>query len=152
METVIPSDLAKGQQVRDAIEDQLRKFEFDEKEIFGIRLALDEAIVNAIKHGNKMDIRKNVNIRFQVQSDRFDIHIADDGAGYDPDQLPDPLADENLERPCGRGLFLMRHYMSEVTIHAPGNRLTMSKIRKKPHVNGNGNGHLNGNGDHRHAK
>ena len=132
MEVVISSDLNEGQQVRDIIETQLRLHHFEEKEIFGIRLALDEAIVNAIKHGNKMDGRKRVHICFHVQIDRFDIHITDEGAGYDPNQVPDPLFDENLERSSGRGIFLMRHYMSEVTVHAPGNRLTMCKVRKSP--------------------
>ncbi len=140
VEVTIPSDLNEGQRIREVIESQLRLNHFDEKEIFGIRLALDEAIVNAIKHGNKMDGHKYVRINFRVQPERFDINITDEGNGYDPGQLPDPLADENLERPSGRGIFLMRHYMTEVTIHAPGNRLTMCKVRKKAHLNGNSNG------------
>ena len=63
--------------------------------------------------------------------------IADEGKGFDPDDVPDPMAPENLERPCGRGLLLMRHYMTEVTYHPPGNRLSMSKVRAdNPHRNG----------------
>lgn len=130
VEFTIPSDLGEARNLQELIENQLRSCEYEDKEIFGIRLALEEAIVNAIKHGNRMDDAKKVHVRFLVSPERFEIGITDEGPGYDPDSLPDPLSEENLERPCGRGLFLMRHYMTEVTVHPPGNRLTMSKIRK----------------------
>jgi serine/threonine-protein kinase RsbW len=129
VEFVIASDFAEAGKLQELVETQLRTSEYEDKEIFAIRLALEEAIVNAIKHGNQMDQGKKVQVRFRVQSDRFDIHIADEGAGYNPDDLPDPLDEENLERPCGRGIFLMRHYMTEVVVHPPGNRLTMCKVR-----------------------
>jgi serine/threonine-protein kinase RsbW len=135
----IPSDPVEARRVQDMIERQLRSHDFEDREIFCIKLALEEALVNAIKHGNQMDRSKNVHIQFHVNHDRFDIKISDEGSGFDLDDVPDPMAPENLERPCGRGLLLMRHYMTEVTFHAPGNRLTMSKIR-----NANGtplNGH-----------
>ena len=129
VEFVIPSDLNEARQLQELIESQLRQCDYEDKEIFGIRLALEEAIVNAIKHGNQMDQQKKVYVRFRILPERFDIGITDEGAGYQVEEVPDPLADENLERPCGRGLFLMRHYMTEVIVHPPGNRLTMSKIR-----------------------
>lgn len=130
VEYVIPSDLNEARTVQEMIENQLRQCDYEDKEIFGIRLALEEAIVNAIKHGNQMDGAKKVYVRFRVLPDRFDVGITDEGPGYDPGDVPDPLADENLERPSGRGLFLMKHYMTEVTVHPPGNRLTMSKLRE----------------------
>ena len=130
VESVIPSNLDRAREIQELIEKQLQTHQFEEKEIFGIRLALEEAIVNAMKHGNRMDAAKNVRVQFRVSPERFEIGITDEGPGYDPDSLPDPLSEENLERPCGRGLFLMKHYMTEVTVHPPGNRLTMSKVRK----------------------
>jgi serine/threonine-protein kinase RsbW len=139
-EFVIPSDLGEARRIQELIETELRLHHYEDKEIFGIRLALEEALVNAIKHGNQMDRTKKVHVRFRILLDRFDIGIADEGPGFNPCEIPDPLADENLERPCGRGLFLMRHYMSEVTVHPPGNRLSMSKVRKKA-LNGNGKVH-----------
>ena len=138
VEFVIPSDLGEGRYIQELVENQLRQFQFDDKEIFGIHLALEEAIVNAIKHGNQMDPNKKVHVRYRVRPDRFDIGITDEGSGYDPVDVPYPLADENLERACGRGLFLMKHYMTEVTIHPPGNRLTMCKVRTPVHLNGDG--------------
>jgi len=135
-EFLIPSDLNEARMVQEAIENQLKHNQYEDREIFGIKLALEEAIVNAIKHGNQMDNSKKVHVLFRVLPERFEIGITDEGPGYDPEDVPDPLADENLERLSGRGLFLMRHYMTEVTVHPPGNRLTMSKIRETITLNG----------------
>ena len=129
VEYTISSNLTEARNLQELIENELRNCQYEDKEIFGIRLALEEAIVNAIKHGNRMDDGKRVHVCFRIVPERFDIGITDEGPGYDPDSLPDPLSEENLERPCGRGLFLMKHYMTEVTVHPPGNRLTMSKVR-----------------------
>jgi serine/threonine-protein kinase RsbW len=129
-EIVIPSDPVEARRVQDLIENALIARAYEDREVFSIKLALEEALVNAIKHGNQMDRSKQVRIHYSIQSDRFDIAIVDEGKGFDPEDVPDPMAVENLERPCGRGLLLMRHYMTEVTFHAPGNRLTMSMIRK----------------------
>jgi serine/threonine-protein kinase RsbW len=146
-EFVISSDPLEACRVQEQIERQLASHHFDEREIFGIKLALEEALVNAIKHGNGMDRNKHVHIRYHVQPDRFEIGIADEGCGFDPGAVPDPRAEENLERPSGRGLLLMRHYMTEVVYHPPGNRLTMSKVRNGCNGNGcNGNGSNGRNG------
>jgi serine/threonine-protein kinase RsbW len=129
LEVIIPSDPAEARRVQDDIEGALKSHGFADRDIFSIKLALEEALVNAIKHGNQMDRNKKVVISYRVNADRFDINITDEGKGFDPDDVPDPMAVENLERPCGRGLLLMRHYMTEVTFHPPGNRLSMSKLR-----------------------
>jgi serine/threonine-protein kinase RsbW len=126
---LIPSDPSEARKVQEEIERALSEHGFDEKEIFSIKLALEEALVNAIKHGNQMDRSKKVRIHYCVTSNQFHAEIADEGHGFDPDDVPDPMAVENLERPCGRGLLLMRHYMNEVTFHPPGNRVTMTKFR-----------------------
>jgi serine/threonine-protein kinase RsbW len=130
-QVAIPSDPNEARNVQALIEEQLRSNQFEDREIFSIKLALEEALVNAIKHGNQMDPSKKVHIQFNVNRERIDIRIVDEGNGFDLEDVPDPMAPENLERPCGRGLLLMRHYMTEVTFHAPGNRLTMSKVRNQ---------------------
>jgi len=117
---ILPSDCAEVPSIQDALEDQFRKHHYGEREIFCIKLALEEALVNAIKHGNQMDRNKKVHISYQVLPGRFDIQITDEGDGFDPGDVPDPTAVENLERPCGRGLMLMRHYMTEVFLQPPG--------------------------------
>jgi serine/threonine-protein kinase RsbW len=128
-DVVIASDPALARQVQEDIERQLKLHLYSEKEIFSIRLALEEALVNAIKHGNQFDRNKKVHIAFSVLPERFDIRITDEGPGFDPSDVPDPTAIENLERPCGRGLMLMRHYMTDVSFGHNGNSVAMTKLR-----------------------
>jgi serine/threonine-protein kinase RsbW len=125
----IPSDAAEAKKLQEAIEEALKTHRYCERDIFGIRLAIEEALVNAIKHGNQLDRAKKVRVAYRVATDRFDVLIADEGHGFDPTDLPDPTAVENLERPCGRGVMLMRHYMTVVDYRQRGNMVCMSKIR-----------------------
>lgn len=94
---------------------------FPEKEIFRLHLALEEAIVNANKHGHQGDWSIPLTVRYHVNENGVVVEIEDQGLGFDPDQVPDPLAPENLERPSGRGLLLMRTYLSGVCHNAQGN-------------------------------
>ena len=84
---------------------------FPKKEIFRLHLALEEAIVNANKHGHQGDWSIPFSVRYHVNENGLVVEIEDQGLGFDPDQVPDPLAPENLERPSGRGLMLMRTYI-----------------------------------------
>jgi serine/threonine-protein kinase RsbW len=128
-DVVISSDPAEARRVQDEIECLLKDHQFSEKEIFSIRLALEEALINAIKHGNRLDRSKKVHITYQILADRFIVVISDEGQGFDPNDVPDPTAVENLERPCGRGLMLMRYYMTQVAFAPQGNSVFMSKLR-----------------------
>jgi len=133
----IPSDAAEARRIQDEIEYLLHARRVNEHDIFSIKLALEEALVNAIKHGNQMDRSKKVRIAYQLLPDRFQVQITDEGPGFDPSDVPDPTAFENLERPCGRGLMLMRHYMTEVAFNERGNDVIMSKVfRASPGSNG----------------
>ena len=128
-DVAIPSDPAEARRVQAEIDTLLASVgRFTDHELFGIRLAVEEALVNAIKHGNQMDRAKQVRIRYTLRAQLFEIHIADEGPGFDPADVPDPTAIENLERPCGRGLMLMRHYMSEVSFSSQGNTVRMCKV------------------------
>jgi serine/threonine-protein kinase RsbW len=124
----IPSDPAEARRFQDEVERLLQARRASEHDIFSIRLALEEALVNAIKHGNQMDRSKKVRIAYRLLPDRFEVQITDEGTGFDPTDVPDPTAAENLERPCGRGLMLMRHYMNEVVYSSSGNSVSMSKL------------------------
>ena len=129
---IIPSDLVEARRIQGEIESRLKTTAFDPRELFGIKLAIEEALVNAIKHGNRLDPDKNVKIAYEITDTRFQIQIADEGPGYNPDAVPDCQAAENLTRPGGRGLYLIRYYMSEVVVHPPGNAVSMAKV----HSNG----------------
>jgi serine/threonine-protein kinase RsbW len=124
----IPSDPAEARRVQEEIERLLLSRRAGDRDVFSIRLALEEALVNAIKHGNQMDRTKKVHVAYRLAPDHFEVRITDEGAGFDPREVPDPTAAENLERPCGRGLMLMRHYMSEVLFSPKGNSVTMRKF------------------------
>jgi serine/threonine-protein kinase RsbW len=127
-DVVIPSDTSEARTVQDRIEELLRSRHATDRDVFGVKLALEEALVNAIKHGNQMDRSKTVRIHYRFHGDRLEVSITDQGPGFDPNDIPDPTEDENLERPCGRGLMLMRHYMNEVAYTPPGNTVFMLKI------------------------
>ena len=107
----------------------MRGLGYSEKDQFGVRLALEEAIVNAIKHGHRGDTSKPIHFRYALTPAEVTAEVEDQGPGFDPAALPDPLAPENLERHGGRGVFLMRHYMTAVTFNAAGNRVTLRKCR-----------------------
>jgi serine/threonine-protein kinase RsbW len=102
---------------------------YNNSSCFAIRLALEEALSNAFKHGNKNDPSKVVRMECQVDRQVVVIDIQDEGEGFDPSSIPDPTAEENVEIPAGRGLTLIRAFMSEVQIPPPGNRLRMKYVR-----------------------
>lgn len=125
----IPSDLAEARRLQDEIEDALQANRYGERDIFSIRLALEEVLVNAMKHGNQLDPAKFVRGEYSVTDEQFDIRIEDEGPGFDPNDVPDPTEVDGIERACGRGVFLIKHYMSRVEYHGRGNVVTMTRLR-----------------------
>lgn len=107
----------------------LKADDFSEEDIFAVHLALEEAFVNAVKHGNKMDSDKEVMIDYSVDSEKVEIFVTDQGCGFDPETVPDPRCAENLYKTGGRGLFLIRSFMDAVDFNKRGNQLYM--IRNK---------------------
>ena len=128
-EVTIPSDTVAGQALQEQILRQLEDLQFGDQDLFGVRLALEEALVNAIKHGNRLDPAKNVRVQWCVDDVQVVIEIEDEGEGFDPGDVPDPTADENLERPCGRGIHLMRAFMTSIEYFGRGNRVVLVKAR-----------------------
>jgi serine/threonine-protein kinase RsbW len=103
--------------------------QYDRASVFAIRLALEEALNNAFRHGNKGDPSKTVRLDCRIEPDTVVIEIEDQGEGFDPHSVPDPTESENVEIPSGRGLTLMRAFMTEVHIFPPGNRVHMKYVR-----------------------
>ena len=128
-EVVIPSDTDAGQAVQERIVARLESLEYSMRDVFGIRLALEEALVNAIKHGNGLDPDKTVRVNCLIEDDLLRVEIEDQGPGFNMGDVPDPTADENLERPCGRGIMLIRSFMTSVEYNAKGNRVVLEKRR-----------------------
>ena len=100
---------------------------YAESDAFAIRLAVVEALNNAVRHGNCCDPAKKVCIYIDVDENRAEITVTDEGAGFDPKTVPDPTVDENLEKPCGRGIMLMHAYMDEVNFNERGNSVRLVK-------------------------
>jgi serine/threonine-protein kinase RsbW len=113
----------------DQLVEAMEQSAYPKKDQFGVRLAVEEALVNAVKHGNCGDPSKEARLRFHVNPEFALVEVEDDGPGFDPAKVPDPLAPENLERPSGRGLFLIRKYMTWMRHNERGNCVTMCKHR-----------------------
>ena len=113
------------ERVERAILEAAARQSYDDACRYGVRLALGEAMTNAFKHGNQDDPRKTVTVECEVTPARLVIRVEDEGQGFDPAAVPDPTEHENVEIPAGRGILLMRAYMTDVVFHPPGNRVEM---------------------------
>ncbi len=112
-------------------EDFAQRAGFDTDTVPNIVMAVREAAINAVLHGNAYNPEKCIAVSFEVGSDGLTVRIADQGTGLDPNSLPDPLAPENILRSSGRGIFLIRSFMDEVHFRQlhPGTELTLIKHR-----------------------
>lgn len=130
-EVRIPSETEAGHAVQDRILKVMEDLEFSMRDVFCVRLALEEALVNAIKHGNGMNPQKSVRVSCECTPQQILIEIEDEGEGFDPGDVEDPTDDENLDRPGGRGIMLMRAFMNEIKYNPSGNCVTLLKVRDK---------------------
>jgi serine/threonine-protein kinase RsbW len=105
---------------------------YPERDRYAMRLALEEAVLNAVRHGNQSDPSRRVQVEIRLDADRVLAEVEDEGAGFDPRKVPDPTDPANLERPGGRGLLLMRHYATWLRFNERGNRVTLCRCRSDP--------------------
>lgn len=125
----IPSDTGRGLEVQEQIVAEMEKFEYSMRDIFAMRLALEEAVTNAIRHGNQSDPDKQVTIEAEISTEKMHVEIEDEGEGFDPGDVPDPTAEDFIDRPTGRGLLLMRAYLNHFEYLKDGRRLRMERDR-----------------------
>ena len=137
--TVVESTTSAVGPVRGGILSKLKANSFSEEDIFSVHLALEEAFINAVRHGNKMDAAKGIKIDYSVGLDKVEVSVTDEGDGFDPEAVPDPRYGENLYKPEGRGLFLMRSYMDTVKFNERGNSVYMVKYKEKSNPTKNEN-------------
>lgn len=128
-QTTLPSRKGAYIPCMQEILEHLGQCGWDGRDLFGIELTLEESLSNAIRHGNRMDESKVVQVECKVSPQRFWLRVEDEGRGFRPDAVPDCTADENLECPGGRGLALMKAFMTRVEHNQRGNCVTMEKIR-----------------------
>jgi serine/threonine-protein kinase RsbW len=131
MSLTLGSSIESVDTVEQTAQDFAVRASFDEDTVSNIVMAVREAAVNAVIHGNAYSPQKPITASFEANSDALVIRITDQGAGLDPDNLPDPLAPENILRGSGRGIFLIRAFMDEVHFRQlhPGTELTLIKHR-----------------------
>jgi serine/threonine-protein kinase RsbW len=126
---IIGSDLLSGRRILDELIRQLHSHCWNCDDVFAVHLAIEEALVNAICHGNREDPGKQVQVRCRLAKDRVRVEIADEGPGFDPGRVPDPTDPDRLENPKGRGLLLMRAFMSRVDYQDSGRTVILEKDR-----------------------
>jgi serine/threonine-protein kinase RsbW len=126
----IDSDFPQGHAVQDRLLHEIKKHGFGERGCFAIKLALDEALINAIKHGNKLDPAKKVRVEAKINSKKIEIVVEDQGPGFKRNGVPDPTHPDNLCKTSGRGILLMESYMDSVKWSKNGRRVHMIKLNK----------------------
>ena len=126
----INSHLSEINSVVEDIVKLLDSFKVDKPASFDIRLCLQEALINAIKHGNKNNNNLPITITYSVAKDRFEVSVQDNGSGFDYKKIPNPTDNENLLKTSGRGIYLIKYLMDEVSFNKNGNKITMIKYLK----------------------
>jgi serine/threonine-protein kinase RsbW len=128
-DSIIPSDADAGRRLLGDMLRQLETLHWSKRDIFGVDLAVEEALVNAISHGNAKDISKHVRFSCRVSPRKIHVEIIDEGPGFDPARLPDPTEPSHLGCPRGRGVMLMRAFMNHVEFLDRGNHVVLEKER-----------------------
>lgn len=130
-------DRAEIERAEHELLDAVESHKYPEASKFALRLAFEEAVMNAFRHGHEgLPAETPVRLEWTVGPEHAEISVEDQGPGFKPAEVPDPTLDENLEVPTGRGIMLMRAYMTDVRFNDRGNRITMrydvAKATRRP--------------------
>ena len=131
-ELSLPSRIDTVATAAAAVAEFLNRSGISEEAAFGIDLAMREAVTNAVLHGNRQDESKTVDVTLKSSPDAVEISVHDQGAGFNPDDVPDPTAAENILKSSGRGIFFMRTFMDEVDWSIrPGGGTTVRMVKRR---------------------
>lgn len=131
MRLILPSDICYLPLVNAVAEEFARELELDQESVEGVALSVVEASTNAISHGNRYDPAKDVEITFGMNEEGMVVTVRDHGQGFDPANVRDPLAPENLLRESGRGIFICRSFMDAVDFDIDPGRGTTIRLLKR---------------------
>jgi len=120
IDLVLDSTLESVDKAERAALDLARESGFGEEDLDRIGMSVRECMVNAVVHGNRYNSHKKVHLSLSRTPERFTVRVADQGEGFNPDELPDPLAGDNLLRHSGRGIFLMKAFMDDLQVRSLG--------------------------------
>ncbi len=127
----IGSDLEQVDLVGVVVQSTLEQIAIDSDRIHWLVMSVREAVINAILHGNQQDSEKRVLVAVDLEGPDLVVQVEDEGQGFEPESLPDPTAPENLLRPSGRGIFMMRQFADSIEYSFPSKRGTVVTIRKR---------------------
>lgn len=117
---VLDSRMDSINQIEKLIDNQAQMLGIDDDVYGKYMLSVVESVNNAIVHGNKMSSEKKVHVHYHITNERIEVSVRDEGDGFDPEALPDPTAEENVMKDCGRGIYLMRHLADSLTFENQG--------------------------------
>lgn len=129
----LPSSLNSIEKAVDFSEKIAKDMHLKEEEVSSFAIAVSEAVTNAIKHGNKEDKNKNVFINVSIENNKVTVSVKDSGKGFNPEKLKDPTKPENITKPCGRGIYIVKTIMDNVdyNFQSDGTELIFSKKYSK---------------------
>ncbi len=127
--TLYPSESKYIQIAFNEINSFLNDWNWSEIDRFAVEIALDEAFMNALLHGNRENKTKRIEVTYEITPDQIILSVADEGNGFSPKSVPDPRKTEYLTKSSGRGIFLIRNFMNDAFYNEKGNKITMKKIR-----------------------
>jgi serine/threonine-protein kinase RsbW len=127
---VIPSSLDYLPKVDEYVERKLRKMGVDKDKLADIAISVTEAVTNAVMHGNKNDLKKKVAINLKADSSCVEIAVEDQGNGFDPEAVQSPTKEENILKPVGRGIFILKSLMDKVDFITAPQKGTIVKMTK----------------------
>jgi serine/threonine-protein kinase RsbW len=131
---VVESKSSAAEKVIGQILSKMKAQKFADDDIFALHLGLEEAFINAVKHGNKFDPAKKITITYTIRPEKAEICLADEGDGFAPGNIPDPTLGDNIYKIGGRGLFLIRSYMDEINFNEKGNCICMVKYNSNKNL------------------
>jgi serine/threonine-protein kinase RsbW len=120
IDLVLDSTLESVDKAEQVALDLARESGFGEEDLDRIGMSIRECMVNAVVHGNRYNAHKKVRLSLSRTPERFTVRVVDQGEGFNPDELPDPLAGDNLLRHSGRGIFLMKAFMDDLQVRSLG--------------------------------
>ena len=128
-ECTFPSSMDTAHEIIDKIVAEIEQRHWSSKDRFAVQMALEEAFVNAVMHGNQFDPSKIVRFSCELTDSRFVFRVEDEGAGFDPHNIPNPTDEEHILVASGRGVLLIKSFVTNVVWNDKGNIITVEKVR-----------------------
>lgn len=139
---VVESKSSAAEEVIKEILSKMKAQKFADDDLFAVHLGLEEAFINAVRHGNKFDPTKKVTITSKIEPDKTVVFLADEGDGFVPDSIPNPTLGDNIYKIGGRGLFLIRSFMDQTDFNKKGNCICMIKYNSNKAVKSKRKGNI----------